>query len=115
MTYKDVTVISGKVQFHYEPGEEDTGMLLYLQDCTGFQQDTSNPTKDDNSEPLCLSTAVLPSNGRKDNLLGPHHLTSAVLFQPLTWWDPEPPIRTNGTEWAGGTWLPPLGQDIGDI
>lgn len=42
------------------------------------------------------------------------HIIQPLLFWPLTWWDPEPPLSNNGTEWVGGTWPLPLDQDIAD-
>ncbi|XP_053860528.1 uncharacterized protein LOC128822738 [Vidua macroura] len=40
------------------------------------------------------------------------HILEPPLFCPLNWWDPEPPLINNGMKWVGGTWLPPLDQDV---
>lgn len=87
-----------------------TPLTLIPQDHIGFQRDTSNPAKDDNNESCHLYSPILPSNGGRKNLLGTHFYPP--FFRPLTWWDPEAPLSNNGTEWVGGTLLPPLDQDV---
>ena len=37
------------------------------------------------------------------------HVIDPPMFKLHTWWNPEPPLSSNDTEWTGGTWLPPDG------
>ena len=85
-------------------------VFLCPQDHTGSWQDTSNSAKDDNNESCCL---LLYCCQTVEGRISWAHIIQPLLFWPLTWWDPEPHLSNNGTEWVG-TWLPPLNQDIAD-
>ena len=37
------------------------------------------------------------------------HVIDPPMLNLHTWWNPEPPLSSNDTEWTGGTWLPPDG------